>query len=283
MFVTRFAPSPTGYLHLGHALAATTANDAARGGAFLLRIEDLDRSRSRESFVDAIFEDLHWLGLSWEKPVRRQSSHMEAYRSAIAQLEDMELVYPCFCTRTDIAAEIARSTEAPHGPDGPIYPGTCRQLSTEDRSTRMRSGAAYVLRLDSAKAAASVGRLHFDETERGFPYTKFERVPVDPLLFGDIVLARRDAPAAYHLAVVVDDAAQGVSLVTRGCDLLPSTHVQRVLQSLLGLPAPQYAHHRLILDAEGRKMSKREGSRSLREYRSAGLTAVDIRAMLQSV
>jgi glutamyl-Q tRNA(Asp) synthetase len=282
MFVTRFAPSPTGYLHLGHAFAAITAKEAAQGGRFLLRIEDLDTSRSRETFVQAIFEDLQWLGLSWEKPVLRQSARMDIYRSALAQLNAMGLIYPCFCTRAEVAAEVGRSIEAPHGPDGPIYPGTCRRLSSRERLSRKDSGVAFALRLDSAAAAERVSELHFDEAQ-DYPYTVYGRISVNPLLFGDVVLARKDSPASYQLAVVVDDAAQGVTLVTRGRDLLPSTHIQRVLQSLLKLPAPKYAHHRLIVDAEGRKLSKREGSLSLRAYRGQRVTAAQVVAMLNRV
>ncbi|HEX3432047.1 MAG TPA: tRNA glutamyl-Q(34) synthetase GluQRS [Rhizomicrobium sp.] len=280
MFVTRFAPSPTGYLHLGHAFAAITANEAAGGGRFLLRIEDIDSSRCRETFVEAIFQDLRWLGLSWVEPVLRQSARMEVYGSALDRLTRMGLVYPCFCTRAETAAEIAHAGEAPHGPDGPIYPGTCRQLPVEERLSRTRSGGGYALRLDSARAAARVGQLFFEEAA-GHPPTDFERVRVNPVLFGDVVLARKDTPASYHLAVVIDDAAQSITLVTRGRDLLPSTHVQRVLQTLLNLPAPKYAHHRLILDEDGRKLSKREGSAALRNYRNADLRADEIVAMLQ--
>jgi glutamyl-Q tRNA(Asp) synthetase len=280
MFVTRFAPSPTGFLHLGHALAAITAHDAARGGRFLLRIEDLDLTRCREAFVQAIFEDLHWLGLAWEEPVLRQSLRTDVYRSALEQLNRMELLYPCFCTRAEVAAEIARSVEAPHGPDGPIYPGTCRGLSAKDRLSREKSGAAYALRLDSAKSAGRVGKVYFEEA-KAFSCAAYERNFVNPLLFGDIVLARKDTPGSYHFAVVVDDAAQGVTLVTRGCDLLPSTHVQRVLQVLLEFPAPKYAHHKLLFDSEGRKLSKREGARSLRAYRAAGVRPQEVAAMLQ--
>jgi glutamyl-Q tRNA(Asp) synthetase len=280
MFVTRFAPSPTGYLHLGHALAAMTASDAAQGGRFLLRVEDLDQSRCRETFVEAIFEDLHWLGLSWEEPVPRQSLRTDIYRSALRRLDEMELIYPCFCARAEVAAEIARSADAPQGPDGPIYPGTCRRLSAQERVARQKSGAAYALRLDSAKAAGRAGELAFEEGTDA-SHAIFKRIAVNPTLSGDVVLARKDTPASYHLAVVIDDAAQGVTLITRGRDLLPSTHVQRVLQSALDIPAPKYAHHRLICDARGQKMSKREGSMSLREYRSAGVSAAKIHAMLK--
>ena len=276
MIVTRFAPSPTGRLHVGHAFAAWTA--ARAGDRFLLRIEDLDAGRSRQEFIAGIFEDLTWLGLSWEEPVLRQSHRMDAYRAAITRLAPF--IYPCFCTRRDIAEEIARAAEAPHrdgaasadaGPDGPLYPGTCRNLSAEDRTARMARGDAYALRLDCARAAAQIGPLSF--IEHG------ERRTVNPLLFGDIVLARKDVPASYHLAVVVDDAFQGVTLVTRGEDLLPATHVQRLLQALLEYPEPAYAHHRLILDANGRKFSKRDQSVTLRALREQGVTPSGVAAL----
>ena len=273
MIVTRFAPSPTGYLHLGHAFAAW---EAARAGTrFLLRIEDLDQGRAREEFVAGIFEDLAWLGLSWEEPVLRQSRRMEAYRDALAVLAPF--TYPCFCTRKEISDEIARAVEAPHGqsrhgPDGPLYPGTCRHLSSDERAARIGRGDAFALRLDAVKAAATVGPLTF--TEHGHIHA------VDPLLFGDVVLARKDMPASYHLAVVVDDAFQGVNLVTRGEDLLPAAHVQRLLQALLGYPEPAYAHHRLILDSQGRKFSKRDKSVTLRDLRAAGITPSGVAALL---
>jgi glutamyl-Q tRNA(Asp) synthetase len=269
MIVTRFAPSPTGYLHLGHAFAALTASRA--GERFLLRIEDLDKERAREEFVTAILEDLAWLGLVWEEPVLRQSKRFDAYGAALERLSPF--TYPCFCTRKEITEEIARAVEAPHamGPDGPLYPGTCRRLSGAERDTRLAQGALYALRLDAAKAAAAVGPLTF--TEHGRTH------PVDPLLFGDVVLARKDLPAAYHLAVVVDDAYQGVNLVTRGEDLLPSTHVQRLLQALLGFPAPAYAHHRLILDSHGRKFSKRDQAVTLRSLRGEYITPAELEAL----
>ena len=262
MIVTRFAPSPTGFLHLGHAFAAITARDA--GTRFLLRIEDIDTGRCRAEFVDAIFEDLRWLGLVWEEPVLRQSARGDAYRAALARLEAQGLVYPCFCTRREIADELARAVEAPHGPDGPIYPGTCRHLAPDKRAAKIAAGVPYALRLDAAKAAATAGSLTF--IEHGAAIT------VQPLMFGDIVLARKDMPAAYHLAVVVDDAFQGVTLVTRGEDLLPATHVQRLLQALLGLTEPGYAHHRLLLDAAGKKFSKRDHAVTLRSLREDGVT-----------
>ncbi|MDE2135207.1 MAG: tRNA glutamyl-Q(34) synthetase GluQRS [Alphaproteobacteria bacterium] len=271
MIVTRFAPSPTGQLHLGHAFAAITACEA--GERFLLRIENIDAARCRPEYEKAIVEDLTWLGLRFEQPVLRQSSRMNAYRAALAVLNARGLLYPCFCTRKDIADEIARSASAPHGPDGLIYPGLCRSLDGKERARRIANGEVYALRLDAAKAAASAGPLFFEERGRG-------RTAVDPFLFGDSVLARKDTPAAYHLAVVVDDAFQGVTLVTRGSDLFASTHVQRLLQALLGLPAPAYAHHTLILDENGRKFSKRDRAVTLRALRESGLTPEDIRIRL---
>jgi|ERR1051326_445454 glutamyl-Q tRNA(Asp) synthetase len=278
MIVTRFAPSPTGLLHLGHAFAAMTAHDAAAsaGGRFLLRIEDIDRTRCRPEFEAAIFEDLAWLGLQWERPVLRQSERFEAYRAALDRLAELGLLYPCFCTRGDIAAEISRSAEAPHGPEGPLYPGTCRGLSAHERRARLHSGAAYALRLDVAKAAALAGALSFEEQGSG-PKGEHGLIGADPLLFGDIVIARKDVPASYHLAVVVDDAHQSVTLVTRGNDLFAASHVQRLLQALLELPAPAYAHHRLILDAEGRKFSKRDRAATLKSMRESGTTPAQIR------
>jgi len=275
MIVTRFAPSPTGYLHVGHAFAALTA--ARSGERFLLRLEDLDQGRAREEFITAIFEDLAWLGLSWDEPVLRQSHRFEAYRAALARLEPM--TYPCFCTRKEIAEEISRAAEAPHieslsaprtGPDGPLYPGTCRDLSRDEGVARMAKGEAYAIRLNVTQAAEVAGPLTF--FEHGHEKT------ADPALFGDVVLARKDLPASYHLAVVVDDAFQGVSLVTRGEDLLPATHVQRLLQALLGLRTPAYAHHRLILSADGRKFSKRDHAVTLRSLREDGVTPADIEA-----
>ncbi|MGN6516114.1 MAG: tRNA glutamyl-Q(34) synthetase GluQRS [Rhizomicrobium sp.] len=274
MIVTRFAPSPTGYLHLGHAFAALTARRA--GERFLLRIEDIDATRCRPEFETAIFEDLAWLGLEWEKPVMRQSGRFGAYRAALEQLSARNLLYPCFCTRAEIAAEIARASEAPHGPEGPVYPGICRHLDDAERKQRVSSGEPYALRLDSAKAAVEIGPLAFDESGAG-PSGEHGVVAVDPLLFGDVVLARKDTPASYHLAVVLDDAFQGVTLVTRGNDLFSATHIQRVLQALLGLPAPRYAHHKLVLAENGRKFSKRDSSVTLRSLRENGVTPEAIR------
>jgi glutamyl-Q tRNA(Asp) synthetase len=270
MIVTRFAPSPTGLLHLGHALAAITAHES--GDDFLLRIEDIDKGRSRDAFILKIFYDLKWLGLSWDEPTLRQSTRMGAYAEALSHLKAHGLVYPCFCTRAEIATEIARAGEAQHGPDGPLYPGTCRALPHAEGAARVAAGESFALRLDVAKAAARTGALTY--LEHGLRYA------VEPLRFGDIVIARKDMPTSYHLAVVVDDAYQNVNLVTRGEDLLSATHIQRLLQALLKLPEPAYAHHPLVLDDRGRKFSKRDGAVSLESLREQGLTPADIRARI---
>jgi glutamyl-Q tRNA(Asp) synthetase len=277
MIVTRFAPSPTGYLHLGHAFAALTAHDAAQGGRFLLRIENIDLARTKPEYEAAIYEDLAWLGLSWEQPVLFQSARFDAYRTALDRLEAQKLLYPCFCTRAKIAGEIARASEAPHGPEGVHYPGTCRRLEAATRAARIASGMPYALRLDVAEAARRSDALSFGEEGAG-PAGEKGTILADPSQFGDVVLARKEMPTSYHLAVVVDDAHQGVTLVTRGNDLFAATHVQRLLQRLLGLPTPSYAHHRLILDAQGRKFSKRDKALTLRELRARGETPYSIRA-----
>jgi glutamyl-Q tRNA(Asp) synthetase len=264
--VTRFAPSPTGPLHLGHALSAVTAAKLAAeaGGRLLVRIEDLDAGRSRPGFVDAIFTDLEWLGLGWERPIWFQSQRGDAYRAALGRLRGDGLVYPCFCTRADIAREVAASLSAPHGPDGPLYPGTCRTLSDGERYARLAAGHQHSWRLDMATAIGRAGPLRWRDTDAG-------RVDARPELFGDVVLARKDAPASYHLAVTVDDAAQGVTMVVRGRDLFHATHVHRLLQALLGLAVPDYHHHALIADADGRRLAKRDRAASLADLRSAGM------------
>ena len=270
MIVTRFAPSPTGLLHLGHAFAAITAHES--GDDFLLRIENIDRARSRDPFILAILHDLKWLGLSWDEPTLRQSGRMGAYAAALGKLKALGLVYPCFCTRAEIVTEIARAGEAQHGPDGPLYPGTCKALPLEEGMRRMDAGDSYALRLDVTRAAQVAGAQSFLEHGR--------RHPVDPFHFGDIVIARKDMPTSYHLSVVVDDAYQNVTLVTRGEDLLPATHIQRLLQALLELPEPAYAHHPLVLDENGKKFSKRDGAVTLQSLREQGLTPADIRARI---
>jgi glutamyl-Q tRNA(Asp) synthetase len=278
MITTRFAPSPTGRLHLGHAWSALLAHDFARerGGAFLLRIEDIDPGRSRPEHVEAIVEDLAWLGLAWDGDMLFQSRRLSLYADALDRLKAAGLVYPCFCTRAAIAAEIAASASAPHpgsesgagGPDGPLYPGTCRALPDSERERRMRS-EPHAWRLDSAKASAAAGPLYWNDGDT--------EVQAEPEAHGDVVLARKDAPTSYHLAVTVDDAAQGVTDVVRGRDLFHSTSVHRLLQALLGLPQPRYHHHRLILDDDGRKLSKSTSATGLRELRGRGVTAAEIR------
>ena len=272
--VTRFAPSPTGRLHLGHAYSALHASRLAAdaGGRFLLRIEDIDRTRCKPAFEAGILEDLAWLGIKWEEPVWRQSERMPAYAEALATLAARDLLYPCFCTRTDIAREIAEAGRAPHGPEGPVYPGTCRHLSKAERTARIAAGAPYAERLRMDRAVAAAGPFTFTDCEAG-------TLAVDGAPFGDVVLARKDVPASYHLAVVVDDAAQGVTLVSRGKDLLPATHVHRILQALLELPEPAYAHHRLLADAAGRRFAKRDKSLTIEALRRAGRSPNEVRRM----
>lgn len=276
--VTRFAPSPTGHLHLGHAHSALQGWRRAReaGGRFLLRIEDIDPTRCRPEFRAAILEDLAWLGLDWDGEVRVQSCHLPEYRAALDALAARGLLYPCFCTRAEIAREVAASAGAPHpsplGPDGPLYPGTCRRLSDDERAARLARGAEHALRLDMARALATAPALSFAEEGRG-------RLRCDPARFGDVVLARKDAPASYHLCVCHDDALQGVTLVTRGEDLRPATDLHRLLQWLMGWPEPAYAHHRLLTDASGRRLAKRDGAATLRELRAAGVTPERAREM----
>ena len=285
MIVTRFAPSPTGFLHLGHAYAALFAWHAAEqtGGKFVLRIEDIDLGRCRSEFEQAILEDLTWLGVHWDEPVRRQSEHFDDYAEALAKLDRRGLIYSCFCTRKEIGAEIARSAEAPQLTDlsAAPYPGTCKRLKPDERARRMAAGAPYALRLDCAKAIAEIDSqpLVFEEIGSG-PNGETGHLTAHPELIGDIVLARKDLPASYHIAVVTDDALQGITLVTRGRDLFGATHIQRLLQAILGLPAPEYAHHRLVLDPQGRKFSKRDRAVSLRTLRQSGATSADIRTIV---
>lgn len=274
--VTRFAPSPTGHLHLGHARSALEGWMRARGagGRFLLRIEDIDPGRCRPEFAQAIEEDLAWLGIDWDGPVRVQSRHLPEYRAVLDGLKDRGLLYPCFCTRADIAREIAASAAAPHAPDGsPVYPGTCRRLSHGERSALIGAGTRFALRLDMDRAMASVGTiLRFADVRLGV-------VSCDPTRFGDVVLARKDAPASYHLCVTHDDAIQGITCVTRGEDLLAATDIHRLLQALMGWPEPLYAHHPLLTDAMGRRFAKRDGAASLRQMRAQGLSAADVRTL----
>lgn len=285
--ITRFAPSPTGYLHLGHAYSALFTAEQAKldnGGRFLLRIEDIDTPRVKPEFEDAIHEDLAWLGLNWETPVRRQSEHFGEYRAGLDKLDKQGLLYPCFCSRREIRAEIEKSGAAPHapqntparGPEGPLYPGTCRRLSDGERKSREAAGKPFALRLDSAKATGIAekiaGPLIWTDAEKGDIEATMERL-------GDVVLARKDTPASYHLAVTIDDHLQGVTLVTRGEDLFPSTHVHRLLQALLGFDTPRYHHHRLLTGDDGEHLAKRKQSTPIRALREAGKTPEDVRAL----
>jgi glutamyl-Q tRNA(Asp) synthetase len=283
--VFRFAPSPNGYLHLGHAFSALLNFDSARrtGGRFLLRIEDIDAARCRPEFEAAIYEDLAWLGIGWELPVRRQSDHLAEYRDALEKLASQGLVYPGFESRAEIAKLVAQREAAapwPRDPDGaPLYPGAAKLLSSDQRERLRESGAAYALRLDMAAACARAGDLGWIESGEG-PEGEAGAVAARPEAWGDVILARKEMPTSYHLSVVIDDALQGVSEVVRGQDLFWSTSVHRLLQSLLGLPQPAYRHHRLILDGAGRKLSKSTEATGLRELRAAGATPADIRRLL---
>jgi glutamyl-Q tRNA(Asp) synthetase len=268
--VTRFAPSPTGYLHLGHVRSAFAGWRAARqaGGRFLLRLEDIDHTRCRARFAAAIIDDLAWLGLDWDGPIRRQSEHFADYRAALARLEAAGLLYPCFCTRRDIQAEIARAGGAPQGELGPPYPGSCRRLGAAERRARRDAAPDYAWRLDVAAALARTGPLVWQEDGRA--------IAAEPAALGDVVLARKEMPTSYHVAVTIDDAAQGVTLVTRGADLYAATHIHRLLQALLGLPTPLYRHHPLVTDAVGRRLAKRDGALSVWAMRAAGMTPDDV-------
>lgn len=268
--ITRFAPSPTGRLHLGHAFSALKAHDFARdgGGAFLLRIEDIDGTRSREEHVSAIIDDLTWLGLAWDGAVVRQSQRLDLYAQALDRLRAPGLLYPCFCTRADIVASLS----APHGPSGAIYPGTCRGLPAPDLSK------PHCWRLDTEKAIATLpvhGKdLWWHDSHAG-------RIPATPFSHGDIILARKDAPASYHLAVTVDDAAQGVTDIVRGIDLFESTHVHRLLQALLDLPTPRYHHHALLTAPDGTRLAKRNGAPTLADLRASGMGGRELAEMLR--
>jgi glutamyl-Q tRNA(Asp) synthetase len=280
--VFRFAPSPNGYLHLGHALSALLNFDLARaaGGRLLLRIEDIDATRCRREYETAIHEDLAWLGITFEAEVRRQSEHFDEYGAALARLEADGLLYPAFESRAEIAAQVAASPTWPRDPDGaPLYPGTARALSPAERERRVADGEPYALRLDMAAALARVDAASLSVTETG-AVPEGARAAREPARWGDVVLGRKEIPTSYHLAVVVDDARQGITHVVRGRDLFAATGVHRLLQELLGLPAPRYHHHRLVLDADGRKLSKSTASTALRALRREGVTAADIRRIV---
>ncbi len=279
MSVFRFAPSPNGYLHLGHAYSALLNAQAAEavGGRLLLRIEDIDPARCRPEFERAIYDDLDWLGLRFAPPIRRQSEHLAEHRAALERLQQMELIYPSFESRADLARLVAeREAQGetwPRDPDGaPLYPGADKMLSAPARQRRIEEGRPYALRLDMSAALARVPQLSWREAGR--------EVLADPAAWGDVVLARKDAPVGYHLAVTVDDAVQGVTHVVRGLDLYHATSIHRLLQALLGLPEPAYHHHRLILDEAGHKLSKSTQATGLRELRAAGKTRAGIYAMI---
>lgn len=279
--ITRFAPSPTGRLHIGHAFSALFGFGRARdaGGTFILRIEDIDEGRCRPEFEDGIYEDLRWLRLSWPEPVRRQSGHMDDYKEALQKLSAAGLLYPCFCTRKDIQDEIARAASAPHGPEGALYPGTCRHLSDAQRTENMQAGKAYAFRLDLDKAIAYL------RAKNKWPLTWFDHGRGEqiatPEILGDVVLARKDVAASYHLSVTVDDHLQGITIVTRGEDLFYASHLHRLLQELLGLNVPTWHHHGLLLDEDGKRFAKRNNSVTLQHLREVeGKTPDDIMRMI---
>jgi len=283
--VFRFAPSPNGYLHLGHAYSALLNFDSARaaGGRFLLRIEDIDAARCRSEFETAIYEDLAWLGLSWETPVRRQSEHLALYRDAVEKLSAQGLVYPAFESRAEIARLVAQREAHgswPRDPDGtPLYPGTAKSLAPDARKRLIESGAPYALRLDMAAARGRAGSLAWIEQGEG-PDGEGGQISARPEAWGDVILARKETPTSYHLSVVIDDALQGVTEILRGRDLFHATSVHRLLQQLLGLPQPSYRHHRLLMNDSGQKLSKSTDATGLRELRTAGATAADIRRLV---
>lgn len=274
----RFAPSPNGHLHLGHAYSAFFAFEKAKqtGGSFILRIENIDTTRCDKQLENDIFEDLIWLGLEWTEPVRRQSEHMEDYQKALNKLDSIELTYPCFCTRKEINEEATRSLTAPHGPEGIVYPGTCKTLSLKDRAEKIKSGLPYTIRLDLEKALNYIGKpLFWYDEEKGKQEAKAHDI-------GDAVLMRKDIPTSYHLSVVVDDHLQGITHVTRGKDLFYATHLHKILQELLGYKTPLYHHHKLITDKNGKRFAKRDNAITLRALREQGHTPDDIKRMIET-
>lgn len=277
----RFAPSPNGYLHIGHAYSALRNYELARRheGRFLLRLEDIDLERCRPEYEEAIYEDLTWLGIQWETPVLRQSEHFDDYAAAVEGLHARGLLYPCFCSRLDISRVVSGVRDWPRDPDGgPIYPGTCRHLPAEERDRRLASGQHAALRIDMSQAISEAGMLlawcEYGEGEEP------RDVRAEPMLWGDTVLARKDVPTSYHVSVVIDDARQGVTDVVRGKDLFNATSLHRLLQALLDLPAPRYRHHELLRDASGQKLSKSTRAKSIRALRAEGVTAADVRKRL---
>ncbi|ACK52193.1 glutamyl-tRNA synthetase class Ic [Methylocella silvestris BL2] len=279
----RFAPSSNGLLHLGHAYSAALNFDLAQstGGRMLLRIENIDVERCRPEFEQAIYDDLRWLGLSWELPPRRQSEHFADYANALERLRALGVAYPCFCSRGEIMAAVACKPDWPRDPDGsPLYPGLCKHLSPSERARRLAGGRSAAMRIDMAAALAHVG-FQLDWLERSPSGAGASRRPATPAIWGDAIIARRDIKTSYHIAVVTDDALQGVTDVVRGEDLYMATHLHRLLQTLLDLPAPTYRHHRLLRDASGQKLSKSLRAKSLRALRQEGLSPQAARESLK--
>ena len=276
-FRTRFAPSPTGYLHLGHAYSAFFASQMSEDKTFELRIENIDNTRCRPEYEEAIIEDLSWLDLNWPNPVRRQSEHMEDYQAALAKLENMGLTYPCFCSRKEIQQEINAAGNAPHitpnDPDRFLYPGTCRKKDLIEHKDKLDAGMPYAVRLKTDKAINLVGPLTWVDIDVGKQVAR-------PEIFGDVILARKDTPSSYHLAVTIDDAIQNITLVTRGHDLFEASHIHRLIQALLGLPTPEYRHHRLIIGPDGKRLAKRNKVPTIRQLRAEGKTPKNIRDLV---
>ena len=275
-FITRFAPSPTGLLHLGHGFSALLAYtmSQANDGSFLLRIEDIDQTRCRDEFTQEIYKDLSWLGIKWSEPVRIQSQHFADYEKYLNILDNMDLLYPCFCTRADIKKEIANAPSAPHGFDGVVYPQTCKKLSGGEQQQKQQSGAPYALRLDMDKAIALLKSknnwpLYWQDEIKG-------EITATPVEQGDIVLARKETPTSYHLAVTVDDHLENISHVIRGVDLFEATHIHRLLQALLGFETPIYHHHALLVDGDGQRLAKRSGSATLKSLREHGDDGIEL-------
>jgi glutamyl-Q tRNA(Asp) synthetase len=274
--VTRFAPSPTGDLHLGHLYAALFASGLAaeKNGRFLLRYEDIDITRVRDQYYTQIEDDLRWAGLTWELPVLKQKTRTKNYENAIEILKKNGVVYPCFCTRKDIQRELSNLTSAPHGPEGPLYPGTCKHLTKEETSAKIAQGIEPSWRLNCEAAYYLTGSLHFTDTFYG-------KQIVNHHLLGDIVLVRKDIGTSYHIAVVIDDAFQGITDVSRGHDLLESTHVHRILQALLGLPEPRYHHHKLVRNAAGKRLAKRDSAQAIQHFRANNYSINQLKSLIQ--
>ena len=268
---TRFAPSPTGHMHLGHVFSALFAYEAAKklGGKFILRIEDIDSQRSSKLFEESIYEDLDWLQISFSKEIRHQSDHMEDYKAAINELIKLDMIYPCFCSRSEIKAEIMRAGNAPHVEDYSVYPGTCRRLSVEERKAKIEQNLSYAWRLNIRAASKKFGNLLWNDLRLGK-----HTVPVG--IIGDVVLARKDTPTSYHLSATLDDHIQRIGLVTRGEDLVNATHIHKILQVILGLKSPTYLHHPLILDSNGVRLSKRTRAQTVKSLKASGLKREDV-------